>query len=72
MLKWFEAIRPAAVPATVGSTMKGKTLLVPVEIGNNGTSLQPKTKSRCVPSPPKEITDLTPSSLNIFDDSAWL
>ena len=66
MFKWFEAIKPAAVPATVGSTMNGKTLLVPVEIGNNGTSLHPRTRSRCVPSPPREMTDFTPSFLNIF------
>ena len=61
-----EATSPAAVPATVGSTINGKTLLVPVEIGSNGASIQPKTRSRCVPSPPREITDLTPSFLNIF------
>src|SRR5207244_10202618 len=53
---------PAADPASVPSTMVGKTLLVPVEIGISGTGpLAPATR-RLVPSPPRVIRQLTPAS----------
>ncbi len=46
------ATSPAASPAKVPSTMRGKTLLVPVETGTSGTSPQPLATARLVPSPP--------------------
>ena len=47
------ATSAVAIPASVPSTMRGKTLFVPVEIGIRGTSRQPLATIRLVPSPPR-------------------
>ena len=59
--KIFKKI-PAANPACVPSQENEKTLLVPAEIGNNGTLLDSIATKRFVPSPPKVIKRLQPLS----------
>ena len=55
-------LRPATIPASVGSTDIGKTLLVPVDSGIRSISLDDLTIARFVPSPPKETIVLQPAS----------
>jgi hypothetical protein len=56
------ATSPAASPASVPSTIRGKTLLVPVESGSSGTSPQPLATTRFVPSPPSVTITAAPRS----------
>ena len=57
-----EATSPAAIPAVVPSTITGKTLLVPVEMATIAISREPLATARLVPSPPRVMTQLTPSA----------
>ena len=52
------------MPAMVGSTKVGNTLLVPVERGINVTSGAWRAMARLVPSPPKETMWSTPWARN--------
>ena len=56
------ATTPAARPATVPSSIAGKTLLVPVEIGTMGTQPTLFAAARLVPSPPRVTMQPTPAS----------
>ena len=55
-------MRPAANPATVGSTGRGNALFVPVEIETRGMSAQAPATRRFVPSPPSTTIAPTPTS----------
>ena len=55
------ATDPAAIPASVPSTICGNTLFVPVEIGTIGTSPAPLATTRFVPSPPSVTMHPAPS-----------
>ena len=57
-----DATTPAAMPATVPSTICGNTLFVPVDIGINGTCPDPLATARLVPSPPKVTMQPAPIS----------
>jgi hypothetical protein len=50
------------MPATVPSSIRGKTLFVPVESATSGASSQPFTNARLVPSPPSVTTTAHPAS----------
>ena len=56
------ATKPVAIPATVVSRISGKTLLVPVDSAQIGTSPQALATTRCVPSPPSTTIAATPSA----------
>ena len=53
------------MPASVPSTITGKTLLVPVEIATSGIWLVAAATARLVPSPPRVMRQPTPISVII-------
>ena len=61
-----DATTPAARPATVPSTMYGKTLFVPVDMGTSGTLPDPLATALLVPSPPSVTMHETPISAIAF------
>ena len=65
------ATKPVAIPATVVSRISGKTLLVPVDSAQIGTSPQALATTRCVPSPPSTTIAATPSA-HIRSTARWL
>ena len=50
------------MPASVGSTVRGNALFVPVEIGMTGADGHPSATARFVPSPPSTTTAAHPTS----------
>ena len=57
-----QALTAAAMPAMVPSTIKGKTLLVPVDMGRRGVSPHFLATARLVPSPPRVTMHPAPIS----------